>query len=250
MRRRLVLVALLLVAAVSLGGYALARPGPASKVSRNEPDGAAGWTGWTAYAPLTAARGTSTSTRSRSYPITSLPPGKLILARLRLRLGAPYFIYGQRIRFQGRRYFCLSAGNPTGSFQTCPPWPLAHGKTDLLLGGGPPLVELALDINSPAQQCTFVDISGGPYRASRVPLPASLKIQGDLYYAFVKRPPGDGIPRSTKTGTSVQFMIGSSGRARCGRLSTVLPSSAQTTTVPASSGTTLTGTPTRAAKAP
>ena len=96
---------------------------PASKVFQTQPNGA----GFTGYGPLTTVSHPSTTVRSD--PVTSLPPGKLILATLRLRSGAPYFIYGQRIRFQGRQYFCLSAGNPNGSFQTCPPWPLAHEPT-------------------------------------------------------------------------------------------------------------------------
>jgi hypothetical protein len=202
----------MVVAAVSLGGYALARPGSASKVSRNAPDGA-GWTGWTAYAPLTATH--HASAPPRSYPITSLPPGRLILVRLRLRSGAPYFIYGQRIRFQGRRYFCLSAGNPDGSFQTCPPWPLAAEPTRPLIGGGPPPVELAVAIAPRNETCTFVDVPGGPYRAFRVPMPTALKIDGNLVYAFVKRTPGNGVIRSTKNETSEQFVIGSPGKARC-----------------------------------
>lgn len=202
MRRRWVLVGLIVVVVGSVAGYAFARSGPNPKHKN----------GWWAYPPVRTGHGSSAAA---SYPITSLAPGKVILARLHLHSGAPYFIYGQRIRFQHRLYFCLSAGSATGSFQTCPPWPLAQGKTDLLLGGGGGFVELALDINAPGQQCTFVGIPAGPYRASGVPLPAALKIRGDLYYSFVKRPPGDGVPRSTKSGTSVQFTIGGSGRARC-----------------------------------
>ena len=204
MRGRWVLVAFVVVVVGSLAGLAFARSGPAAKAPQKS--------GWWAYPPLKAGGHGSTA---RSYPITSLAPGRLILARLRLRDGAPYFIYGQRIRFQQRLYFCLSAGNARGSFQTCPPWPLARGKTNLLIGGGPGRVELALSINRPGQQCTFFDIPGGPYPAFRVPLPPALKIRGELYYAFVKRPAGDGVPRSTKSGTSMQFSIGDSGRARC-----------------------------------
>jgi hypothetical protein len=46
-------------------------------------------------------------------------------------------------------------------------------------------------------------------------MPAALKNVGDLLYAFVKRTPDDGVIRSTKGGTSVQFAIGSPGKARC-----------------------------------
>lgn len=200
-RRRWVLGVLVVVALASLGGYALARPSPASKISQTEPDGV----GWTAYAPLSPA--SHASTQPRSYPIISLPPGKLILARLRLRSGAPYFIYGQRIRFQGGLYFCLSAGNPNGSFQTCPPWPLAHEPTRPLIGGGSPLVELAVAIAPRNETCTFIDIPGGPYRATRVPMPAALKIDGDVVYAFVKSPSG-----ASETGEQIVI---DSGKARC-----------------------------------
>src|ERR1035441_6495516 len=44
----------------------------------------------------------------------------------------------------------------------------------------------------------------GPYRASRVQMPAALKIAGDLFYAFVERPPRDGVTPSTKSEASVQ----------------------------------------------
>lgn len=201
MRRRWVLVALVVVAAGSLAGLAFARSASTPKVGRRS--------GWWSYPPPTSSD--HGSTPARSHPITSLAPGKLVLVRLRLRSGAPYFIYGQRIRFRRRVYFCLSAGDARGSFQTCPPWPLAHGRTPLLLGGGPPPVELALGIDPPGQRCTFVGIPGGPYRASRVPLPAALKVRGDLYYAFVRRPRGDGV----RNATSGQVNYGESGRARC-----------------------------------
>ncbi|MGO9903717.1 MAG: hypothetical protein ACLP0J_29545 [Solirubrobacteraceae bacterium] len=210
MRRRLVVVGLLIVAAVSLGGYALARPGHLAKISHTEPDGA----GWTGYAPLAAALHTSRS--ARSYPITSLPPGKLILATLRLRSGGLYFIHGQRICFQARLYFCLSAGNPNGSFQTCPPWPLAQNPTRLLIGGGPPPVELVVAIAPRDETCTFVDVPGGPYRASRVQMPTSLEIDGELVYAFLKPTPGEGLIGSAN-GEGIEFVIGSQGKARCAR---------------------------------
>jgi hypothetical protein len=44
----------------------------------------------------------------------------------------------------------------------------------------------------------------GPYRASRVQMPAALKIAGDLFCAFVERPPRDGVTPSTKSEASVQ----------------------------------------------
>ena len=56
MRGRRALVALVIVAVVSLGGHALARPDPASKASQSRPDQA----GWHAFPLLTAARHTST----------------------------------------------------------------------------------------------------------------------------------------------------------------------------------------------
>ena len=182
---------------------------PASKVSQTQPNGA----GLTGYGPPTTALHPSRAVRSD--PVTSLPPGRLILATLRLRSGAPYFIYGQRIRFQGRQYFCLSAGNPNGSFQTCPPWPLAHEPTHLLIGGGPPAVQLALAIAPHDETCTFLNLPGGPYHASRVQLPTALQVNGEVIYALLKPTPGGPTTGSTGSGTGVQLVFDSGGKARC-----------------------------------
>lgn len=182
---------------------------PASKVSQTQPNGA----GFTGYGPLTTAPHPSLTVRSD--PVISLPPGKLILATLRLRSGARYFIYGQRVRFQGRQYFCLSAGNPNGSFQTCPPWPLAQEPTHLLIGGGPLAVELALAIAPRDETCTFLNVPGGPYHASRVQLPMSLQVNGEVVYALLKPTPGEGTTGSTGSETGVQLVLGSGDKARC-----------------------------------
>ncbi|MGO9788332.1 MAG: hypothetical protein ACLP8S_02045 [Solirubrobacteraceae bacterium] len=180
---------------------------PASVVSETQPNGA-GFAGASATAPRA-------SRTVRSDPVIGLPPGKLVLATLRLRSGAPYFIYGQRIRLQGREYFCLSAGDPNGSFQTCPHWPLNHEPTRLLIGGGPAPVELALAIAPRDETCTFLNLPGGPYHTSRVQLPMPLQVNGEVIYAFLKDTSGSGPDGSVKSETGEQIVFDPAGKARC-----------------------------------
>jgi hypothetical protein len=125
----------------------------------------------------------------RNPPAINVPPGMLVLASLGVHHGARFFIYGQRIRFEGRLYFCLFVGNQTmGSSQICPPWPLRHEPTPVVTGGFSPKFELAAAVAPRDETCTIVGLPGGPYRTSRAPIPPALKVGGDVYYSFVTFP--------------------------------------------------------------
>jgi len=60
-----------------------------------------------------------TPSRVRNPPAISVPPGMLTIASLGVHHGVRYYIYGQRIRFERRLYFCLFVGNRSGSAQAC-----------------------------------------------------------------------------------------------------------------------------------
>ena len=117
-----------------------------------------------------------------SKKLVSVAPGRIAIVRVRLPSGGRYFIYGQRIRFWGRLYFCLSAGDADGSFQSCPPWPLARVPTTPMIGGMSGSGELAVAVAGPGARCTFHHI-GRTDRVRRVLIPARLKVDGEVIYA-------------------------------------------------------------------
>jgi hypothetical protein len=121
-----------------------------------------------------------------SKRLVSVAPGRIVLARLRLGSHTNWFIYGQRIRFWGLSYFCLSAGTASGSFQTCRPWPLAHEPAEVLAGGAPFGDEIVLAVGPRGESCTFHGLIGGPHAALRTAIPAALKIDGDVDYAVIQ----------------------------------------------------------------
>jgi hypothetical protein len=151
-----------------------------------------------------------------SAPAINVPPGVLVLASLGVHDGARFFIYGQRIRFEGRLYFCYSVGNQTGASQICPPWPLTHEPTSLITGGFSPTLELAAAVAPRNETCTIVDLPGGPYQSSEAQIPASLKVDGKIVYAFVKFPGHPREHRSGKSGGRSEY-LSFGGRASCHR---------------------------------
>jgi hypothetical protein len=168
--------------------------------------------------PVTPSSGSFPFTSTQNglgSPAIDVPPGRLALANLGVHNGASYLIYGQRIRFIGRLYFCFSGGNSTGGFQICPPWPLTHKPTAPLIGGLSRGLLLALAVAPRDQKCTFVGLDGGPIRTSRVPIPATLKVDGEIVYAFVKAS-GGGKASRAPAAHAVYSAFSKTARTHCG----------------------------------